>query len=114
MYACLQTNIFFQTSNNHNESSDATDSKSIKPSYGGFSLTTESKSEKSGYIASFPLTSDRADRTDGRSDRSSDPRTVRAYPKSKVHPVDGFYRYDDNFYFHYMAKVSPNSCSEIC
>ena len=67
----------------------------MRPTYGDFSLTTKSKLERSGHIAGFPLTSERHDRTEARNDRSLDPRGVRSDPKSKVHPADGFFRYDD-------------------
>ena len=44
----------------------------MRPTYGGFSLSTRTKLERSGHIAGFPLTSERADRTDARNARSSD------------------------------------------
>ena len=84
---------------NPNESSDATESKgmgSISGGFvGGFALSTRTKLERSGHIAGFPLTSERADRTNTRNARSSDARTVRSDPKCKFHPADGFFRYDD-------------------
>ena len=83
------------TANNCNESSDGTDSKGMKPTFGGFALSTRSKLERSGHIASFPLTSERHDRADVRNDRSLDPRGFRSDPKCKVHPADEFFRYDN-------------------
>ena len=83
------------SANNRSEASDATDCKGLRPTFGGFSLTAKSKLERSGHIVGFPLSSERRDRTDARADRSSDSRVHRLEPKSKVHPIDGFFRYDD-------------------
>ena len=62
---------------------------------GGFALSTRTNLERSGHIAGFPLTSERGDRTDARNVKSSDARGDRLDPKCKVHPADGFFRYDD-------------------
>ena len=86
---------FRLTGNNRNESSDATDRKGMNPRFGGFALCTRSKVERSGHVTGLHLSSERWDRTDARADRSSDPRGPRTDPKSKVHPADGFFRYDD-------------------
>ena len=83
------------TVKNRNESSHATDSKGMKPTFGGFALTTRSKLERSGHIAGFPLTSEKHDRADVTNNRSLDPRGFRSDPKCIVHPADGFFRYDD-------------------
>ena len=103
--ASTPTDSFKLPSNNCNESSDATDSKGMRPTFEGFSLTTKQKLERSDHIASFPLTSKRHDRSDttglqlkseravrtnARSDRSSDPGGPRSNLKNKVHPADGF------------------------
>ena len=69
---------------------------------GGFALCTRSKVQCTG----LHLSTERRDRTDARADRSSDPRGPRSDSNSKVHPADGFFRYDD--------RISSNSCSEIC
>ena len=79
---------------NRNESEDATDSKGMKTNQaftGGFVLC----SRRQVHCTGLHLSNERHDRTDVRADRSSDPRGPRSDPKSKVHPADGFFRYDD-------------------
>ena len=97
--ASKPTNYFRINTANPNEGSDATDSKGMRSTpggfVGGFALSTRTKLERSGHIAGFPLPSERGDRTDARNVRSSDARGVRSDPKFKVHPADGFFRYDD-------------------
>ena len=80
--ASKPTNYFRINTANPNEASDATDSKGMRSTCGGFALSTRTKLE-------------RCDRTDARNVRSSDARGVRLDPKCKVHPADGFFRYDD-------------------
>ena len=82
-----------------NEVTDTTDSKGMRSTsggfVGGFALSTRTKLERNGHVAGFPLTSERADRSDAKNFRSSDPRGVRLELKCKVHPAVGFFRYHD-------------------
>ena len=70
--ASKPTNYFRINTANPNESSDSTDSKGMRPTHGGFTggfaLSTRTKLERTDQIAGFPLTSERADRTDARTD----------------------------------------------
>ena len=97
--ASKPTNYFIINTANPNEASDATESKGMRSTsggfVGGFALSIRTKLERSRHIAGFPLTSERGDRTDARNARSSDATGVRLDPKYKVHPADGFFRYDD-------------------
>ena len=81
------------------ESNDAADSKAMRggmrPGFEGFALCSRSKVEKTGHVGGLHLSAERRDRTDVRADRSSDLRGPRSDPKAKVHPTDGFFRYDD-------------------
>ena len=92
--ASTPTYSFKLPTGNRNESTDATDCKGMRANQaftGGFALCTRSKVHCTG----LHLSTERRDRTNTRPDRSSDPRGPRSDPKSKVHPADGFFRYDD-------------------
>ena len=96
--ASIPTYSFKLPTATRNESGDATDSKGMRPSQaftGGFALCTTSKVERSGHVTGLHISSEKCDRTDARADRSSDPRGPRSDPNSKVHPADGFFRYDN-------------------
>ena len=94
--ASKPTNYFRINTANPSEASDATDSKGMRSTsggfVGGFALSTRTKPERCGHIAGFPLTSERGDGTDARNVRSSDARGVRWDLKCKVHPADGFFQ----------------------
>ena len=52
--ASKPTNYFRINTGNPNESSDATASKGMRPTYRGVSLSTRTKLERSGHIAGYP------------------------------------------------------------
>ena len=64
------TNYFRINTANPNESSDATDSKGMRSTsggfVGGFALSTRTKLERSGHVTGLHLSSERRDRTDAR------------------------------------------------
>ena len=86
---------FRLTADNLNES-DATNTKGRRSEFRGFALCSKSKFEKTGHLAAgLHLSGRSTDRSDARPQRSSDLRGPRSDTKSKVHPTDGFFRYDD-------------------